>query len=324
MRFENIEYLALLVIPLISLLFIKRGSFDIERYFSKELFKKMQKGSSGLSKKVRAYLLLLAFAFGVVALSRPIVDNGEIKVKQEYFDIVTAFDISQSMLAEDVYPNRLEFSKKKFFELLGSLKKARVGAIAFSSRAFLVSPITSDYATLKYLVKNMNLDYISLKGTNLLEPLTITNEQLKDSKNKVLLIFTDGGDSKDFSKEIEYAKEHNIKVFVYAVATKKGSVIKTANGVIKDRNGNIVITKLNSKIKELALKSGGAYMEYSLRDGDMSYLAKTIESKFKATEGKSRVIKDTKELFYYPLAVAIALLFIGLFSLPFKGSGYRI
>ena len=318
MRFENIEYLTLLIIPLIALFLLKNSSLNLERYFSKELLLKMQKRGSGLSKKVRAYLLLLAFSFGVIALSRPIIDNGEIKVKQEYFDIVTAFDISQSMLADDVYPNRLEFSKKKFFELLKSLKKARVGAIAFSSRAFLVSPITADYATLKYLVKNMNLDYISLKGTNLLEPLTITNEQLKKSKNKALLIFTDGGDNSDFSKEIAYAKEHNIKVFVYAVATKKGSVIKTKRGVIKDKNGNIVITKLNSKIKELALKSGGAYMEYSLREGDMKYLAKTIESKFKAKEGKSRVIKDTKELFYYPLAVAIVLLFIGLFSLPFR------
>jgi len=316
MRFENIEYLTLLIIPLILLFLLKNSSLDLENYFNQELFKKMQKRGSGFSKKVRVYLLLLAFSFGVIALSRPVIDNGEIKVKQEYFDLVTAFDISQSMLAEDIYPNRLEFSKKKFFELLDDLKRARVGAIAFSSRAFLVSPLTSDYATLKYLVKNMNLDYISLKGTNLLEPLYITNEQLKGSKNKALLIFSDGGDSKDFNKEIEYAKKHHIKVFVYAVATKKGSVIKTKNGVIKDRNGNIVITKLNSKIKELALKSGGAYMEYSLKRGDMKYLADIIESKFKAQKGQSRVIKDTKELFYYPLIVAILLLFMGLFSLP--------
>ena len=319
MRFENIEYLTLLIIPLIALFLLKNSSLNLEQYFSKELLAKMQKSGSGLSKKIRAYLLLLAFVFGVVAMSRPVIDNGEIKIKQEYFDLVTAFDISQSMLANDIYPNRLEFAKKKFFELLDNLKKARVGAIAFSSRAFLVSPLTSDYATLKYLVKNMNLDYISLKGTNLLEPLAITNEQLKNSKNKALLIFTDGGDNKDFSKEIEYAKSHNIKVFVYAVATKKGSVIKTKNGVLKDKNGNIVITKLNPKIKELALKSGGAYMEYSLAKGDMKYLAKVIESKFKAKQGQSRVIKDTKELFYYPLAVAILLLFIGFFSLPKRG-----
>ena len=316
MRFENIEYLVLLIIPLLLLFVLKSSSINLEKYFNKELLAKMQKRGSGLSKRVRSWLLILALTFGIVALARPVIDNGEITVKQEYIDVVTAFDISQSMLAEDVYPNRLEFAKQKFFEMLNDFKKARIGVIGFSSRAFLVSPLTSDFATLKYLVKNMNLDYISLKGTNLLAPLRVTNEQLKNSKNKALLIFTDGGDNKDFSKEIAYAKEHGIKVFVYAVATKKGDVIKTKNGVMKDKNGNIVITKLNSAIKELALKSGGAYMEYSLGKGDMKVLADAIKAKFKAKSSGKTVIKDTKELFVYPLALALLFMFAGLFSLP--------
>ena len=316
MRFENIEYLTLLIIPLLLLFILKSSGVNLEQYFSKELLAKMQKKGSGLSKRVRAWLLLLALVFGIVALARPVIDNGEITVKREYINVVTAFDISQSMLASDVYPNRLEFSKQKFFEMIKDFKKARIGVIGFSSRAFLISPLTSDFATLKYLVKNMNLDYISLKGTNILEPLRVTNEQLKSSKNKALLIFTDGGDSKDFSKEIAYAKEKGIKVFVYAVATKKGDVIKTKDGVMKDRNGNIVITKLNSSIKELALKSGGAYMEYSLKKGDVKVLADAIKANFKAKSSGKSVIKDTKELFVYPLSLALLFLFIGLFSLP--------
>ena len=316
MRFENIEYLILLIVPLLLLFILKSSGVNIEQYFSKELLAKMQKKGSGLSKRVRAWLLLLALVFGIVALARPVIDNGEITVKREYINVITAFDISQSMLASDVYPNRLEFSKQKFFEMLKDFKKARIGVIGFSSRAFLISPLTSDFATLKYLVKNMNLDYISLKGTNILEPLRVTNEQLKESKNKALLIFTDGGDSKDFSKEIAYAKEKGIKVFVYAVATKKGDVIKSNGGIMKDRAGNIVITKLNNSIKELALKSGGAYMNYSLGKGDMKVLADAIKAKFKAKSSGKSVIKDTKELFVYPLALAMLFLFVGLFSLP--------
>ena len=316
MRFENIEYLTLLIIPLALVFLLNSKSKTLESYFSKELWKKMQKKGSGFSTKLRRYLLLGALSFGIIALARPVIDNGEITVKQEFVDVVTAFDISQSMLAQDIYPNRLEFSKQKFFELLNYFKKGRFGVIGFSSRAFLVSPLTNDFATLKYLVKNMNLEYISLKGTDLMQPLIVTKEQLKDSKNRALLIFTDGGDSKDFSKEIEYAKKNHIKVFVYAVATPKGDVIKTQNGILKDKNGNIVITRLNRAIKQLALKSGGAYMEYSLGKGDMKELANIIKAKFKAKNGGKTVIKDTRELFIYPLAVAVLLLFMGVFSLP--------
>jgi len=316
MRFENIEFLILVVVPLVLLVIsFKKGNL-LESYFNAELLKKMQKKGSGFSKKTRLILLNIAFIFAVIALSRPVKDMGEIKVKSEFIDAVVAFDISKSMLAEDIYPNRLEFSKQKFYELLDNFNNARIGVIGFSSRAFLISPLTSDYSSLKYLVKNMNLDYVSLVGTDLLEPLKITQNLLKDSKQKALIIFTDGGDQTNFEKEISYAKENNIKVFIYAVATEKGSVIKDKRGVIKDKKGDIVITKLNSKVKELAIKSGGSYMQYSLKKGDIKYLVDDIKSKFKATSKEQRVIKDTKELFYYPLLVSIVLIFMGLFSLP--------
>ena len=316
MRFENIEFLILLIVPVILMaMSLKKGS-SFDRYFSKELLKKMRKKGGGFSKRVRVVLLSLSLIFAIIAFSRPVKDMGEIKVKNEFIDAVVAFDISKSMLADDVYPNRLEFSKQKFYQLLEYFKNARIGVIGFSSRAFLISPLTSDYNTLKYLVKNMNLDYVSLLGTDILEPLKITQNLLKKSKQKALIIFTDGGDQESFEQEIAYAKAHNIKVFVYAVATKKGSVIKDSGGIIKDKNGDIVITKLNSKIKELALKSGGSYMQYSLKKGDIKALVDDIKAKFKAKSSETRSIKDVKELFYYPLTLAILLMFMGLFSLP--------
>ena len=146
--------------------------------------------------------------------------------------------------------------------------------------------------------------------------LESANNLFEDNDKKTLVLFTDGGDKKDFSKEIAYAKEHNITVFVYAVATSKGGVIKTKNGVLKDKQGNIVVVKRNDAIKELALKTGGAYMVYSLKNSDMKELAKLISSKYKAKIEGETTIKIRQELFYYPLAVAIMLLFMALFSLP--------
>jgi len=150
--------------------------------------------------------------------------------------------------------------------------------------------------------------------------LEAANNLYDNQDKKVLLLFTDGGDKKDFSKEIAYAKEHKITVFVYAIATSKGGVIKTKNGVLKDKQGNIVIVKRNDAIKSLALGTGGAYMIYSLDNKDMKQLANIIESKFKNNKKEQTTIKKRDELFYYPLIASLILLFMGLFSLPRGGN----
>ena len=316
MHFLKPIYLLLLIVPLLLSIVSLSKSATIKRYFSDEMYKRLFQSNGGFSNKTRKILLIISLIFLSIALARPVLDKGEIKVNSRTFEMITAFDISKSMLVSDVYPNRLEFAKQKFNLLLDNLKNAQVGVIAFSSRAFLISPPTDDYASLKYLVKHMSYNYISIKGTNLMAPLESTNDLLKNQKQKILVLFSDGGDSKKLTKEIEYARSHNIKVFVYAVATKKGGVIKTKNGVQKDSNGNIVISRLNSAIKRLAIESGGAYMEYSLNRDDMRYFAKVIEQKAKADKLESSVIKSYKELFYYPLIVAIVAFFMALFSLP--------
>jgi Ca-activated chloride channel family protein len=271
-----------------------------------------------MSKKNRLILLNISLAFAIIALARPIINRGEIKVKQEFIDIVVAFDISRSMFASDIYPNRLEFSKKKFFELLDELKEARVGVVAFSSRAFLVSPITNDFHTLKYLVKNLDTNFITLHGTDIMQPLEVANSMIK-GKKKILVLFTDGGDSDNYDKEIAFAKKNRISVFVDGVATEKGTVIKDEDGLaVKDRDGNIVITKLNPAIAYLAKESGGAFVKYSLGKEDIKVLAKEIKSKFSSQESKDIIIKDKKELFYYPLLLAITLFIFANSSLPSK------
>ncbi len=320
MSFAYPWVLVLIALPFLLFLLFKGSLQNLEQYFNKELLNKMQSKSGGLSKKARSYILALSFIFGILAISRPYIDNGKITIKQEKTTLISAFDISQSMLAQDLYPNRLEFAKKKFFALLQYLKNVEVGAIAFSQRAFLIAPLTQDYETLRYLVKNLNLDYVSLKGTNILSALKVANELLKKQKEKALLLFSDGGDKSDFSKEIAYAKEHHIKVFVYAVASKKGAVIpKRGGGVVKDSKGEIVISRLNEAIKDLALQSGGAYIHYTISNEDMAKLAEILQKNLKTKEVGKKVIHDKKELFYYPLFIAIVLFFVALFSLPRRG-----
>jgi Ca-activated chloride channel family protein len=318
MRFYNIEFLWLLLLlaPLIVLLKAKGDEFS--SIFKKDVLQKIQLKNRTISKKTRGIFLLIAIALTIIALARPQIDRGEIKVKSSFINVVTAIDMSKSMFANDVYPSRFEFAKQKFFTSLEYFKNAKIALIGFSTQTFLISPLTQDFHSLKFLAKNLSLDYLSLKGTDILATLESANNLFGEEKKKILLMFTDGGDQSDFSKEIAYAKSHNISVYIYNIGTEKGGVIKDKNGVLKDKNGDIVVVKRNDKIKELAIQSGGAFMIYSLAKDDIKLLVDTIQNKYKAKEEESSTIKDREELFYYPLALAIIFYMMSLFSLPRK------
>jgi len=196
------------------------------------------------------------------------------------------------------------------------MTEAKIGVIGFSSQAFLISPLTKDMGSLQFLVKSMQFDNMSLKGTDIHAVLEVSSDLLKENKKKALVLFTDGGDKSDYRKEIAYAKEEGILLFIYAIGTEKGGVIKTKNGVLKDQKGDIVVVKRNDAIKYLAIESGGAYLEQSMNSNDITVLSNNIKSKFKATEKNEQTIKDTQEFFVYPLALSLFFLFLSFSSLP--------
>ncbi|MBT3280216.1 MAG: VWA domain-containing protein [Campylobacteraceae bacterium] len=307
---------AFYVLALLIIVYFVTGIVkNYENYFSSQMLEKIIVGKN--SSKIKLWLLIFSFIFLIIALARPIIIGKPIKIAQSNLSVVVAFDISRSMSCEDVYPNRLQFSQNKFNLFLENIKDTKVGVIGFSSRSFLVAPITNDYSTLKYLVQNLNQQTISVNGSSVYEALETTNNLLQSSKQKALIVFTDGTDDTDFSKSIEFAKDNNIKVFVYAVATKKGGVIPLGNDEVqKDSNGNIVITNLNENIKELAFQSGGAYLEFSSSKIDIKEFINTIKKSSKKKEEKDVTITDNEELFYYPLLIALILFLVSI-------SGFR-
>ena len=314
--FKNIEYLWLLLIILPFLFLLKEKVSGFNTIFSKDVLEKIEFKNNYFSKRTKAIFVLLSFVFMVIAFARPVINNGEIKVKSSFVNVVVGIDLSKSMFIEDIYPSRFEFAKMKFYDMLKYFKNTKVSLIGFSSQTFLVSPLTEDFHSLEYLAKNLNVNSLNLKGTDILNTLQTANELFKDEKKKILFLFTDGGDKKNFKDELVYAKEHNIAVYVYNIGTKKGGVIKTTNGVQKDKNGNIVVVKLNEDIKELAIKSGGAYMKQTLKKDDIKLLVDDILNKFKAKTQSVSSIKDTKELFYFPLILALVLFMMSIFSMP--------
>ena len=321
MSFLEPEYLFFMLIPtLVLFYFIITHTNKLDSVFDAEILKKLRYDNDSLGRVGRNSMLFIALFFMIVALARPVFEKGEIRTKSKSIDLMVALDISKSMLATDFYPNRLAFAKKEFATLVDSFPEASIGVIAFSSGGFLVSPMTQDGTTLKYLVNNLSLDSMSLKGTDLMIPIEKGKAFLKDSKKKIIVIFSDGGDKKDFTDEIKKAKEYGESIYIYATATPLGSPIQENGESIKDRNGNIVISRLNDSIKSLSLETNGAYIIGDYKGDSIKLMIDDIKKKFEIKNLKEKIIKEYQELFYYPLSFAIIFLLFAFSSIPRRSS----
>ena len=311
--FANLWILWLLPIPIILLFFIKQQKFS-ENLFSPRVLAKITVGNYGLSAPFRQKLILLAIIFSIIALAQPQLEQQEVEIKTTTSDIIIAIDMSKSMSADDIYPSRFDFIKNKFLKSLDSLTAKRLAVIGFSSQSFLISPLTADLQTLKFLLKNISLDNQNLVGTSILGVLETGVKLSMKNKNPQILILTDGGDKKDWQQEINYAKKHNIQVYIYDASTKNGSTLAGDDGFLKDANNNIVIVKENLSIIDLATKSAGSYLKYSLKGSDLENFIQSIKNN-NSTHSQSK-IKQNIQLFYYFLALSLLLSFVAFFSLP--------
>jgi len=318
LQFLYINVIYLMLIPTFILMFFiltKKNSFD--KYFSKEVLEKLSVSNQYFSNKARNIILFISLLFMIIALARPVINEKEYKSKQELNAVIIAIDLSKSMLANDIYPTRLEFAKKKLLDIIELSKTNALGIILFAKSSFILSPVTQDFTSLKILIENLDSGMNFDNGTNIYSTLETTNKLLKNFKNKNLILLTDGADKKEFKKEIEFANKNNINIYIIATATKKGAAIKLKNGnYLVDKKGNIVTVRLNEYIKNLSLKTNGAYINYSLDSNDISQILNEINSKSKKQEFKEKRFKTYTELFYYPLSFGIFLLLIAFSSLP--------
>ncbi|WP_200762583.1 VWA domain-containing protein [Nitrosophilus alvini] len=317
MRLLYPEFIFLMLIPSLILLYlILTNKNEIERIFKPEIFEKLKIDAS-VSKKAKIAILFMALFFMIVAISRPVIKNGYEEYQKNSDTVVIALDISRSMLAEDVYPNRLEFSKNKILRLLDMLKGDEVAVVAFSKDSFLVSPPTSDIKALKYLVSRLDTKSITSEGTDFVTAIETINSLLVDKNEKKAVIFTDGGDQEEFSKELELCEKAGLKIWIDLVGSFKGVPIKSDNGLLKDKDGKIVITRANRLIEKIAQKSGGGLFISGYSKDD---IVKIYNETFKNGAGGGKTVKVPKmqELYYYPLGIALFLLFTAFFSFPSK------
>lgn len=289
----------------------------IGSYFSKNALEKLSVSNQYFSNKARNITLFLSLIFMIIALARPVTNEKINDVKSELNAVVIAIDVSKSMNAIDIYPNRLEFAKTKLLNIIDTSKTEAIGVILFAKSAFLLSAVTQDFTSLKLLINNLNTGINFDNGTNIFSTLETTQKLLKDYKSKNLILLTDGADNTDFKNEIEFANKNNINIYTLALGTTQGSVIKQEDGnYLTDSKGNIVNVKLNENIKELSLKTKGGYINFSLNNDDINLILNDINSKSKKEIFDDKKYKTYTELFYYPLAIGIFLLLLAFSSFP--------
>jgi Ca-activated chloride channel family protein len=251
-----------------------------------------------------------------------VYQKGVVEVAAKRADLVIALDISRSMRAKDLYPNRLEFAKKKIEELIKKSHNLAIGLIAFGDNAFIVSPITPDKEALLYLLRHLDTSMLSMKGTNIDAALLSAKLLFGDKKAKNILLVTDGGDKKSFKNEIELAKKEGFRVYVLGVGTKKGAPIEEGGKYITNEKGDIVIVKLNERIAELAKATGGVFVKATLSNDDVNLLLKKIGG-FQKENVVEKVV-DQMEFYPYFLIVALLFLFVAFFDIPTKNIAFSL
>lgn len=269
-------------------------------------------------RRVKAFLSLLAMAFGIVALTQPQWGYHWEEIKRLGVDIIVAIDVSESMLAEDVKPSRLERAKREVFDLIEMLEGDRIGLIVFAGTSFVQCPLTLDYGACKMFLDYIDTDLIPVPGTALADAIRTATASFsrRERKSKALILITDGenheGEPIEAAKE---AKQEGIKIFPIGVGRKEGVPIPLrggSGGFKKDRQGDMVITHLDeTTLQKIALETGGSYVSSVTGDMDLDKIYKEgIKQRIEQKQLKSTRKRRWEQRFQW--FILCALLFIGL------------
>ncbi|WP_423817857.1 VWA domain-containing protein [Salinimicrobium sp. TIG7-5_MAKvit] len=324
---EDKTYLWLLIgIPVIVLLYAmvifwqKRTQ---RKFADKELLDRLSPNRSTGKQVLKIVLLCLAIASFVIALVNPQFGTKLETVKREGVDVVFAIDVSKSMLAEDIAPNRLEKSKQLVTQIINNLASDRVGIIAYAGSAFPQLPITTDYAAAKMFLQGMNTDMLSSQGTAIREAIELSKTYFNDDEqtNRVLFLISDGEDHEGNIEDIaaEAARE-GIRIVTIGVGTAKGGPIPIKrNGVVqnykKNNQGETVITRLDQEtLKEIASEANGRYIDGSNTAQVVEEVTDILQNMDKK-EFESQQVADYKSQFQWFLALGLLFLLLDILLL---------
>jgi Ca-activated chloride channel family protein len=321
MTFLHPEFIYMML-PILMILFalLLTQSEVQELYFSPRILEKLRVDTNRLSSRVRNFFYFLMFLFIILALAGPVIEKGVAKVQVKGDVFFIGFDISDSMLCDDIYPTRLERAKLILLELLQKARSGQIGLLAFAKESYLLSPPTFDRRSTAFFLKGLQSTDISEQGTNVMTLLKAADQLFTRDGKKKLLIVSDGGDKQEFSREIAFAKERGIKVSILGVATDRGAALREPGGSLRqDGEGRVVISRLNRSIRRLAEESGGMFV--TIGNLEMAALLEKVGS------GKLTPLEKEQpiyfHLFVFFIGMAMLMLLIATSSFG-KGERYHL
>lgn len=273
---------------------------------------------------IKLFLRTFYFILLIVALLGPSFGETTKEMKSVGKDIFIAVDLSTSMNAFDVQPTRLEKVKFELNNIVQAFSSDRIGLIIFSNEAFVQCPLTFDQNALNVFIETLNTNLVPNAGTDFGPPLEmaldkLTNDETLSSqqKSKIIVLISDGEDfgedTESIAKDVE---DSGIKLFTLGVGSEQGSKIRTGRGFKKDRDGNEVVSKLETKsLKKLAADTGGEYFEINTSNNDVSRLVNTINKIEGELRDTRKVDVSANKYFYFLLAALMLILLDALTSI---------
>ncbi len=318
---EKIYFYVLIAIPVLVIAFLMLSIWKKNKqkqFADHKLLQRLTPEKSVFKLVFKVILWSLAIACFAIGLVNPKFGTKLETVKREGVDIVFAVDVSKSMLAEDIAPNRIEKSKQLVTQIINNLASDRIGIIAYAGQAYPQLPITTDYASAKMFLQNMNTDMLSSQGTAISDAIEMATTYFNDEEqtNRILVIISDGEDHSDNAvSAASMATEKGIKIFTIGVGKPEGGPIPIKrNGIIesykKDQQGETVITKLNETVlREIATATNGFYLNGSNTQQVVDEVKKRLLAMDKK-EFETKQYTDFDHQFQWFLGFGLFFLFI--------------
>lgn len=310
--FANPRYLLLLLlIPFFFLglaLWMRARRNRLRKFGDEELVEGLMPSWSKSKRWVRAVLYSLAFFFFVIGLSRPQIGAKLSERKAKGAEIMVVLDVSNSMLAKDYTPNRLERAKLAISRITDKLQDDRVGLIIFAGSSFVQLPITSDYVSAKMFLNSISTESVPIQGTAIGEAIRTAMKSFsaQSEHSRAIIVITDGENHEDDPVAVaKEAADAGIKIYTIGVGSVEGQPIPVDGGLLKDKDGQIVVTRLDEEtLMQVAEAGGGTYVRAGNDEFGLTPIINDIR-KMEDEEFNSIVFEEYDEQFMYFLGIAL-------------------
>ena len=329
-RFAYPEYLYLLfLIPILLVLYIfavihKRRAMALFGTYS--LLKQLMPDVSFKKQNTKFFILLSALTVFIFLLARPQFGLKAETVKRESVELMVCLDVSNSMLSEDVSPNRLERSKQILSKLIDRLQDDKIGLIVFAGKGYVQLPITADQVSAKMFLSTINPGLVPVQGTAIGEAVNLALRSFSpdEKADKAIIVITDAENHEDdVLSAVKRANEAGITVNVIGVGDPKGAPIPVGNSYLQDKDGNMVITKLNETLaQEMAAAGKGIYVRADNTNNALKAISDQVDSMAKA-ETESTIYTEYNEQFQSIAWIVLILLLIEFFIMDRKNKVFK-